>query len=424
MSRWIALIGGHGNDGWLWWLKQPDDRPETRRALAGLLAAVNDVVGTRIAAFLRARGITKVILIPHLWLHFIPWWALPSLAELRVSSCPSAAEFVRTGGQPVTLGSSALAVADPTLDLPVSAAEAACVSGHLEAAGVQVNVLAGDQATQPGLEEAMAGVSLLHFTGHGRSDTFTPDNSGLLVHYDNGGGGEPDERIAALGRPLGDGRREVMIPGVGLLSEHQSQVERASERLLDYSPAGTVWGLYADEQVVKFAELWSAGDILLEDRLARCRLVFLSACQAGQSQLRVEPIDEYAGLAAAFLTAGVPIVICSLWPVSDAASALYADFFYANLTARTGTFDIADVAFAAASRLRALTGQAAAEQLVALAAGTSSPVARFKLTGYAQALRGGSGPAFHDPFDWGAFYVVGARKVTWAQPEQTSRRSE
>jgi CHAT domain-containing protein len=134
--------------------------------------------------------------------------------------------------------------------------------------------------------------------------------------------------------------------------------------------------------------------------------------------LRVEPIDEYAGLPSAFLTAGVPIVICSLWPVSDAVAALYTDFFYSDLTTRTGNFDVTDVAFVAASRLRALTGQAAAERLLAMAAGTSSPVARFKLKGYARRFRKDSGLVFDDPFDWGAFYVVGARKVTWPRSGQ------
>jgi CHAT domain-containing protein/tetratricopeptide (TPR) repeat protein len=418
MSRWIALIGGSGDDGWLWWLSQPSDVPEIRSALAALLAAVDDVIGQRIASFVRERGIAKVVIIAHQWLHFVPWWSLPSMAGMRVSACPSAAELVRVGSHPVELGSSALAVADPTLDLPVTAAEAACVSDHLESAGVRVSVLAGKQATQAGLEEAMADVSLLHFTGHGRSDMLESNRSGLLVQYDSSGERDPDERIAILARSLGGGIRETLVPGVGLISDGMSRIEGVSERLLDYSATGTVWGLYQDEQLVKVAELWSAGDILLSDRLAKCALVFLSACQAGQSQLRVEPIDEYAGLPAAFLAAGVPIVICSLWPVSDAVAALYTDFFYAALVAREGTFDIGDVAFEAASKLRALSGEAAAGRLLAVAAKTSSPVARFKLTGYAQRLRSGFAPVFDDPFDWGAFYVVGARKATWAGTER------
>lgn len=59
----------------------------------------------------------------------------------------------------------------------------------------------------------------------------------------------------------------------------------------------------------------------------RARLVVLSACQSAISDFRHLP-EEYVGLPAGFLQAGVPGVVGTLWPVDDISTALVMVKFY------------------------------------------------------------------------------------------------
>jgi CHAT domain-containing protein len=62
------------------------------------------------------------------------------------------------------------------------------------------------------------------------------------------------------------------------------------------------------------------------DALSKARLVVLSACQSGMRETTLP--DEAIGLPSAFLQAGVPAVIATLWPVDDLSSALLMTRFY------------------------------------------------------------------------------------------------
>jgi CHAT domain-containing protein len=59
----------------------------------------------------------------------------------------------------------------------------------------------------------------------------------------------------------------------------------------------------------------------------QAQLVTLSACQTGISDYNNLP-DEYIGLPAGFLQAGVPGVVGTLWPVEDFSTALLMIKFY------------------------------------------------------------------------------------------------
>lgn len=61
--------------------------------------------------------------------------------------------------------------------------------------------------------------------------------------------------------------------------------------------------------------------------LRTTRLAVLSACETGMTPVR-DPTQEFAGLFTAFLTAGVPTVLASLWPVDDVSTALLMHRFY------------------------------------------------------------------------------------------------
>ncbi len=64
----------------------------------------------------------------------------------------------------------------------------------------------------------------------------------------------------------------------------------------------------------------------------RARLVVLSACQSGHSDL-IRLSDDMIGLPVAFLAGGAAAVVGSLWPVSDRVTALLMERFYTELAA-------------------------------------------------------------------------------------------
>lgn len=66
--------------------------------------------------------------------------------------------------------------------------------------------------------------------------------------------------------------------------------------------------------------------------LSNCALVMLSACASGRNAQRREP-EETSEFDEAFMQAGSPRVISSLWRVDDLATAVLAKRFYRNLKA-------------------------------------------------------------------------------------------
>ena len=68
---------------------------------------------------------------------------------------------------------------------------------------------------------------------------------------------------------------------------------------------------------------------IFELDLNACELAVLSACETRLG--RWSRGDEIVGLERAFLRAGVPTVVASLWKVDDAATSLLMEEFYTNL---------------------------------------------------------------------------------------------
>jgi CHAT domain-containing protein len=71
----------------------------------------------------------------------------------------------------------------------------------------------------------------------------------------------------------------------------------------------------------------TVGRLLETDGLGRPRLVVLSACETGLYDIRSSP-DEFVGLPGTFIALGAAGVLGTLWPVSDAATALLIARFY------------------------------------------------------------------------------------------------
>jgi len=79
--------------------------------------------------------------------------------------------------------------------------------------------------------------------------------------------------------------------------------------------------------VMRGQALLSVGRLLETDGLGRPRLVVLSACETGLFEITNNP-DEFIGLPGAFTALGATGVLGTLWPVSDAATALLIAKFY------------------------------------------------------------------------------------------------
>lgn len=109
-------------------------------------------------------------------------------------------------------------------------------------------------------------------------------------------------------------------------------------------------------------ERLTALDVLNHLRL-RCDLVALSACESGLS--RVRRGDELLGLVRAFLFAGAPALICSLWRVDERAACLLMELFYAEL--RRGAPAPAALQLAQLGLMRLTRGQAR-DRLIHIAA--------------------------------------------------------
>nr|MDZ8285910.1 CHAT domain-containing tetratricopeptide repeat protein [Nostoc sp. ChiSLP01] len=75
-------------------------------------------------------------------------------------------------------------------------------------------------------------------------------------------------------------------------------------------------------------------DIITHFKLENCRLVTLSACETGLTDI-TSTSDEYIGLPSGFLLAGSTNVVSSLWTVSATATALLMIKFYEELQQQT-----------------------------------------------------------------------------------------
>ncbi len=126
------------------------------------------------------------------------------------------------------------------------------------------------------------------------------------------------------------------------------------------------------------SEPWRAGEIAMTPTTVG--LVVLSSCATAQG--RVVAGEGLIGLASAFLAGGARVVVATLWPVDDAASAVFMDLFYGELAAgrRVGE---------ALARARAAMRQR---------------------------------PRFADPFFWAGYIAIGDGDLAIAATEGVGRR--
>ena len=421
---WDALLDERA-DGWRRFLTaQGSSAPgaaapseaDGRQSLDRLLLTADLVLGTAIRELVDQAGgtQTKLSVIPHRWLHLVPYWALPALADLPVSVYSSTDELVTARPAPAAGPErDLLVVANPTGDLSCSAAEVAAASRLSAAAPAEV--LTGTTATAPAIAAGLRGAQLLHFSGHAYSDHGNPERSALLVAPSDRFAVDPFPgwAAAAAGWHAGDdGWNLADVPGAGRLMERTDPVSGDAERRLERGAAPTLLARYSGGALRLLGELWSAADILALGPEAACRLAFLSACASGVAGGESSYVDEYGGLPAALRLAGVSGVVCSLWSVDEGFTALYADLFYEQIAA--GTTDLSAAVGKTRRWLRDARQADVTERLDRLAEEVRAghPGTAFALEAYRYKITTQYGEyPYGSPWEWASFYAVGGGTI-------------
>jgi tetratricopeptide (TPR) repeat protein len=425
--QWLELFAGE-NDGdgdWLPALHQPGSGLKPEPSLSRVLAGVDELIGRWLRRQLDELGLRRLTLVPDTMLHLIPWPALPSLRGIDVVMAASVSEVVR-GRRAVAAPArrEALVVANPTLDLRVSAAACGPVAQQLADAGFAVTEVAGAEATEAALLGAVSGRSVLHYAGHGRAERM---RSGLELQPDPALTGDGDP-FAAWVEQAGDWRdppaneddddeeeeppwveRFADVPGVGRLAERRWTHGDRLERRLEHA-GGTLVADYAGDQLVRLAELLSASDLMLAEGLDGCRLAVLVACASGAGVGRKD--EARAGVPIALQLAGIDSVVGTHWEVEEGFAALWAESFYAGLLSGGAHVDLAALVRRTGDELREMSAAVARERLLALTDLASDPFAAMELEAYAHHL---PDPPFAAPAQWAAFYVIGRPTIDFEE---------
>ncbi len=219
------------------------------------------------------KNISRLIVIPHGILHYIPFSALMDeeglylLDRMAVTLAPSGTVLgycMEKGGAPASGDETLLAMSNPQLgspsfDLPFAEKEVKSLRRSFN----NVTAFFGEDVTERKVREEVGAYDLIHFACHGTYTAESPLFSALLLTQE----GEDDGRLEA----------------------HE------------------IFGLDLN-----------------------CNLVTLSACETGLSQITGG--DEIIGLARSFIFAGTPSIITSLWKVDDLATAVMVKRFYRYLS--------------------------------------------------------------------------------------------
>ncbi|WP_293054461.1 CHAT domain-containing tetratricopeptide repeat protein [Moorena sp. SIO3F7] len=227
----------------------------------------------------------RLILIPHQYLHLLPLHALPinsqqgeGKSEILMDRFPAGVSYAPSC-QLLQLAKTRerrdfthlFAVQNPTDDLDYTNLEVEVIKSFFQAAEVLASQDAKEAAVK--VNQNLTTAHCCHFSCHGYFNPESPVESALLL-------AEVKTKQIVQDKTTEDG----------------------------FLTLGEIFGL----------------------KLEQCRLVTLSACETGLIDFK-NSSDEYIGLPSAFLVAGSPAVVCSLWTVDDLSTALLMIKFYDNL---------------------------------------------------------------------------------------------
>jgi CHAT domain-containing protein len=224
-------------------------------------------------------GKTKLYIIPHSILHYVPFAALlnnkrPLITDYIVAYLPAAAALVQKN-EPHPTSNSMLAMAPANSQLQFTQLESQSVSNFFPK---QHTLLLGARATESSFKKLAGHFDLIHLATHGYLNKNNPLLSGLTLESD----------------ALDDGRLEV----------HEIMNLRLNAKLVTLSACDTAIasGYFSD----------------------------------------VPPGDDLVGLTRAFLSAGATSVAASLWAINDRSAVNFMDNFYGELQQKDKATALAD----------------------------------------------------------------------------------
>ncbi len=238
-----------------------------------------------------SKNCTRLILIPHLFLHLFPLHTLPlNGGELLyerfpdgVSYAPSLQILQQLQMRDRPDFQNLFAIQNPTGDLNYTDLEVQVIQRYFNTS----NILKKTAATLTAINNSdLNTYHCAHFSCHGYFNLINPGNSALIL----------------ANAPVAD-----TLP------------EPNTERYLNLR-AGENYDL---DKCLTLDKIFSL-------KLEKCRLVTLSACETGLIDFQ-NTSDEYIGLPSGFLLAGSQAVVSSLWTVSDLSTAFLMMKFYENL---------------------------------------------------------------------------------------------
>ncbi|NJN10694.1 MAG: CHAT domain-containing protein [Richelia sp. RM1_1_1] len=300
------------------------------------------------------KNCTRLILIPHRYLHLLPLHTLPlSNGEVLyerfpggVSYAPSLQILQQIQKRDRPDFKNLFAIQNPTEDLLYTDLEVDSILNIFPTH----QVLAHNQATKDRLLENLPNIqeaNYLHFSCHGLFNLDSPQDSCLL---------------------LADSK-----------DEHNN---------LDLSKCLTLGNLFERDF-----------------QLNNCRLVVLSACETGLVDFN-NTSDEYISLPSGFLYAGATSVVSSLWTVDDLSTSLLMIKFLQNFQNEIAKDENSSAALAL-NQAQTWIKNATKEELAAWMSNLPlDKTWKMHINRLVNALETGSKP-FESPFHWAGFIAVG-----------------
>ncbi|MET0095207.1 CHAT domain-containing protein [Limnospira platensis] len=237
----------------------------------------------------------KLILIPHLALHLFPLHALPVATEdgegkflqdlfpKGVGYAPNCQVLQQAQNRSRPNFNRLFAIQNPTQDLQFTDMEVEAIQSLFN----PHQVLKHDQAEKAAIDaETLKNDHCIHFSCHG---------------YFN----------------FEDALKSALI-----LAKSEFTPPPPTDDPSRYLPL-------KDNKLLDLKKCLTLEDILRLD-LTNCRLVTLSACETGITDI-TSTSDEYIGLPSGFILAGSPNVVSTLWAVADISTAIFMIQFYQTL---------------------------------------------------------------------------------------------
>ncbi|MBW4502820.1 MAG: CHAT domain-containing protein [Scytonema hyalinum WJT4-NPBG1] len=267
------------------------NKTEWIHSLKSRLACLSKILQIEDILKLIPKTCSRLVLIPHRYLHLFPLHALPlTNSELLcekfsngVSYAPSCQILQQVQQRKRPDFQNLFAIQNPTGDLNYTDLEVQVIQSYFNTA----NILKKSAATLTAVNNSdFNSYHCAHFSCHGYFNLTNPSKSALIL---------ADALIA------------------------DTPTESDSERYLNFREGKT-------HDLAKCLTL----DKIFSLKLEKCRLVTLSACETGLIDFN-NTSDEYIGLPSGFLLAGSPSVVSSLWKVDDLSTSFLMIKFYENL---------------------------------------------------------------------------------------------